>query len=62
MTDDTLKKIRAAYYRAGSEQPREYDPLPPWEAQPLLVRELLIAMWHAGREDAQRDPEISSSA
>jgi hypothetical protein len=60
--DETLKKIREAYYRAGREQPPEYNPLPPWEAQPLQVRELLIAMYHAGREDAQRDPEISSSA
>jgi hypothetical protein len=28
--DETLKKIREAYYRVGREQPPEYNPLPPW--------------------------------
>jgi hypothetical protein len=53
--DETLKKIRAAYYEAARVQLTEYDPLPKWDALPIQLREALIHMWHVGREDSRRE-------
>ena len=49
--EEAIEKIRRAYYEARRRQPPKYDPLPSWEALPLGWREMIIDLWHAGRED-----------
>jgi hypothetical protein len=49
--DETLKKIRIAYYEAGRPQPSEYDPS--WESLPIQLREAFIhvlARWPQTRD------------
>ena len=55
--DETLKKIRIAYYEAGRQQPSEYDPLPSWESLSIQLREAFIHVWQDGHKQGTHEEQ-----